>query len=402
MITCPRCGAENKDTATVCRMCATTLDAAAQAAPRPNQPQDFPATVLVPAPGAPQGGPAPGGKVTCPACQAANDADWAFCQQCGTRLQSAPAPAAGQPSWGAPTVVSPVHVPSPPPEQPQQATWGSPTVVTPAPNFEPPPPQNPGGPTWGAPTVVTPMPNFAPPAPSQPPAPPAPPQPSWGAPTVVTQIPPGGFPMMPDQQNIPTFVDPATLNDYPETVLTPVAPMEAIPPTIIADVQPPPQPQQPPQPPPPQQQQPQPPPAPEAPQTRPDFSGGAPATQDMAKPPAQPAGPQSTIVMSSTPIATPPKPAKLLLIMEGGEVGETFNVRPSETVIGRVDGDIKFPHDGYMSSRHARIIQRNGRFFLLDNNSRNGTFVRIHQEVELHAGDVILIGKQLFRFEAEE
>ena len=88
--------------------------------------------------------------------------------------------------------------------------------------------------------------------------------------------------------------------------------------------------------------------------------------------------------------------------MEGGEVGETFGVRPAETVIGRVDGDIKFPHDGYMSSRHARILQRNGRFFLIDNNSRNGTFVKIHQEVELHPGDVILVGKQLFRFETDE
>ena len=106
--------------------------------------------------------------------------------------------------------------------------------------------------------------------------------------------------------------------------------------------------------------------------------------------------------MSSTPIAVPPKQARLLLIMEGGEVGETFGLRPAETVIGRIDGDIKFPHDGYMSSRHARILQRNGRFFLIDNNSRNGTFVKIHQEVELHPGDVVLVGKQLFRFETDE
>ena len=97
MITCPRCGAENKPEATVCRMCATTLDPAAamHGAPRPPQPpaQEIPATVLIPSPGAPAGGPTQGGtsgKVTCPGCQAANDADWAFCQQCGTRLASQP------------------------------------------------------------------------------------------------------------------------------------------------------------------------------------------------------------------------------------------------------------------------------------------------------------------------
>ena len=117
MITCPRCGAENKDNATVCRMCATALDpASAGAPPRPmGSPQDIPATVLVPSPGAPQqAAPAPGGKVMCPGCQAANDADWAFCQQCGTRLQAAPQPAAGPqpPAWGAPTVVTPSAPPA--------------------------------------------------------------------------------------------------------------------------------------------------------------------------------------------------------------------------------------------------------------------------------------------------
>ena len=52
-----------------------------------------------------------------------------------------------------------------------------------------------------------------------------------------------------------------------------------------------------------------------------------------------------------------------------------------------------------MSGRHARIIHRGDRFVLVDENSRNGTFKRIDGEVELKAGDIILIGKQLFRFE---
>jgi pSer/pThr/pTyr-binding forkhead associated (FHA) protein len=117
---------------------------------------------------------------------------------------------------------------------------------------------------------------------------------------------------------------------------------------------------------------------------------------------APPPAAEKTIVMSSSPVAVPPRQAKLHLIMEGGEIGETYEVRATETVIGRVDGDIKFPHDGYMSGRHARVVQRNGHFFLLDNNSRNGTFIRIHQEVELHPGDIVLIGKQLFRFETDE
>ncbi len=141
MITCPRCGAENKDDAPVCRMCATALDPSAGAPARaPMAPmQDFPATVLVPNPGSPQqGASAPGGKVMCPGCQAANDSDWAFCQQCGTRLTAQPAPPqqGAQPAWGSPTVVTPAPPPSPSEQAPpQQPAWGAPTVVTPAPDF---------------------------------------------------------------------------------------------------------------------------------------------------------------------------------------------------------------------------------------------------------------------------
>lgn len=407
MITCPRCGAENKDDAASCRMCATALDPTAAGAPRPfaQTQQDIPATVVVQNPGAPQAGPAPGGKVTCPGCQATNDSDWAFCQQCGTRLAQQPQQqAAPQPAWGAPTVVTPAPPPMPqaePPQQ-QQPVWGAPTVVTPAPDFgqqAPPPPAQNMPPAWGAPTVVTPM----PPQGMPPAAPPPPPQQNWGAPTVITPSPDFGMPPAGGQQppawgaqtvvtpTAPADAGPSSFGNPPP----PVADLDAYPETIVT-------PPAPPAPPP----APEPPPAKAEEQQRetPSFGGPSPEASYPPPAPAPPAGPggQSTIVMSSTPIAAPPKQAKLLLIMEGGEVGETFSVRPAETVIGRVDGDIKFPHDGYMSSRHARILQRNGRFFLIDNNSRNGTFVKIHQEVELHPGDVILVGKQLFRFETDE
>jgi hypothetical protein len=90
---------------------------------------------------------------------------------------------------------------------------------------------------------------------------------------------------------------------------------------------------------------------------------------------------------------------KLRLIQEGGGDGEIYKLDTDETIIGRNNGDIRFPHDGYMSGRHARIIRRGENFVLVDENSRNGTFKRIDGEVELKAGDIILIGKQLFRFE---
>ena len=85
-------------------------------------------------------------------------------------------------------------------------------------------------------------------------------------------------------------------------------------------------------------------------------------------------------------------------MMEGGQPGEIYQLR-EDTVIGRSAGDIMFPHDGFMSGKHARVVQRGDTFVLTDEGSRNGTFVRIKGEVELKPGDMILVGKQLFRFE---
>jgi pSer/pThr/pTyr-binding forkhead associated (FHA) protein len=98
----------------------------------------------------------------------------------------------------------------------------------------------------------------------------------------------------------------------------------------------------------------------------------------------------------SSPYA--PVKAKLHLVMEGGQLGEVYEVN-EETVIGRTNGDICFPHDGFMSGKHAKIVRRGNTFVLTDEGSRNGTFVKIKGDVELKSGDMILVGKQLFRFE---
>jgi pSer/pThr/pTyr-binding forkhead associated (FHA) protein len=99
--------------------------------------------------------------------------------------------------------------------------------------------------------------------------------------------------------------------------------------------------------------------------------------------------------MASVP--APPK-GKLHLIMEGGQPGEIYDLK-DETTVGRTTGDITFPHDGFMSGRHARLIRRGVSFVLIDEESRNGTFIKIKGEVELKPGDMVLIGRQLFRFE---
>lgn len=108
------------------------------------------------------------------------------------------------------------------------------------------------------------------------------------------------------------------------------------------------------------------------------------------------AGPPQTMVMSS---AYKPARGRLYLVMEGGQQGDAYDLE-DETVVGRASGEITFPHDGFMSGRHARIERRGASFVLTDEGSRNGTFIKIKGEVELKPGDMILVGKQLFRFDA--
>lgn len=104
-----------------------------------------------------------------------------------------------------------------------------------------------------------------------------------------------------------------------------------------------------------------------------------------------------TMVISSQPAPTNVI-GRLHLVMEGGQPGEVYELS-GDTVIGRNNGEITFPHDGFMSGRHARIERRGSSFILSDAGSRNGTFIKTKGEVELQPGDMILVGKQLFRFE---
>jgi hypothetical protein len=105
----------------------------------------------------------------------------------------------------------------------------------------------------------------------------------------------------------------------------------------------------------------------------------------------------NTLSLGSTNVQPEQKP-KLRLLHDSG-VSELYDITGNEIVIGRNNADIKFPLDGYMSGRHARIVRRGDHFSLIDERSRNGTFIRISNEMELKQGDIILVGKQLFRFE---
>jgi pSer/pThr/pTyr-binding forkhead associated (FHA) protein len=112
----------------------------------------------------------------------------------------------------------------------------------------------------------------------------------------------------------------------------------------------------------------------------------------------------SETIGEADPPAPPPPPllARLVAVTEKRTPGEVFGIHTDETRIGRADGEVRFPSDLHISSRHARIVHRDDRFFLSDAGSRNGTFIRIRHEAELCSGDIIRIGRQLLRFDSDE
>jgi hypothetical protein len=77
--------------------------------------------------------------------------------------------------------------------------------------------------------------------------------------------------------------------------------------------------------------------------------------------------------------------------------GSSFPLHGDAVVLGRERGDILFSEDGYVSGTHARLSYRQGKIYLQDLASSNGTYLRIPGERIVGAGAFLLLGQQLFR-----
>jgi hypothetical protein len=88
---------------------------------------------------------------------------------------------------------------------------------------------------------------------------------------------------------------------------------------------------------------------------------------------------------------------RLAVIVGRDSDGAAYPLLGDAVILGRERGDITFPEDGYVSGTHARVSMRDGRFYLTDLNSSNGTFLRIRGERVVPTGAFVLMGQQLFR-----
>jgi ribosomal protein L40E len=375
MKTCPKCGAENKQTAPECRLCATPLESSEDllvARVETGFEAEIPPTMIV-AGDAPSrivaNSPPADDELICPNCHGSNDPDWLFCQQCGTKLKK-PAPA---PTENASAPVASIVDTRPAPE----LSEGSGQSIPEQP-YQPVSSQ--GGDSQagsGAPFKNK----------ESGPLPPALPT----SPERSTPVP----------DNVSKSGDPAQ-GPPPDRGYAPASPGRQA--DLVPDTGSPP----------PEARAVQPLPPRPSPSAQAPAQAEADEDQPRSKPlifccvncgELLPAGATycascgvKVSASGASPKAKTTGAAIIEMITEGGLIGDTYSVSAGGIHIGRVEGEVTFPHDGYMSGRHAQVVERDGEYFLTDQNSRNGTFIRIRGEIQLKPGDTFLVGKQVFRF----
>lgn len=97
--------------------------------------------------------------------------------------------------------------------------------------------------------------------------------------------------------------------------------------------------------------------------------------------------------------AGPPETRSYSLIVLEEQEGGVHPLTAAETVLGRQEGEIRFPGDKLMSSPHARFRLEAGGLQVEDL-SPSGVFLRLREPAQLQEGDQILVGRKLFEFAA--
>jgi pSer/pThr/pTyr-binding forkhead associated (FHA) protein len=96
--------------------------------------------------------------------------------------------------------------------------------------------------------------------------------------------------------------------------------------------------------------------------------------------------------------ASQPGGPRLVAVRRDGSDGESYLLPGEQVDIGRSEGDLHFD-DPHLAPRHARISLRAGQHLITPLETRNGIYRRISQPAELADGSLILVGKQVLRFE---
>ncbi len=91
-----------------------------------------------------------------------------------------------------------------------------------------------------------------------------------------------------------------------------------------------------------------------------------------------------------------------LVAMSGDQKGQDFRVRDGKNILGSApDADVQL-NDPTVSAKHASLHYKDGKFFLVDLDSSNGTFLNDGKDSvareELHDNDTIRVGGLSMKF----
>jgi len=91
--------------------------------------------------------------------------------------------------------------------------------------------------------------------------------------------------------------------------------------------------------------------------------------------------------------------ARLVSVQRDGSDGDVHEISEESFDLGRTEGQLTFVDDPYLSDRHCRFFIRDGKWMIQDLESENGAFLRLRTPRTLHAGDRLLLGKQVLCFD---
>ena len=90
---------------------------------------------------------------------------------------------------------------------------------------------------------------------------------------------------------------------------------------------------------------------------------------------------------------------RIIQILDDGRTGEIRLLAGDRCQIGRENGDIVIPSDGFISGRHCVFLRQGADVVVQDLGSSNGTYVRVKAEADVSHGDFLLVGNQMLRVE---
>ncbi|HTL36863.1 MAG TPA: FHA domain-containing protein [Kofleriaceae bacterium] len=89
-----------------------------------------------------------------------------------------------------------------------------------------------------------------------------------------------------------------------------------------------------------------------------------------------------------------------VLVNRDGTDGQRFALTSEDTIVGRAGADIAFDEDRFLAKQHARIAKGpDGTIKIHPIDTTNGVFKKADTSVELTDGMIVLVGREVLRFE---